>query len=345
VTDPATLAIAAAATFVAAAVGSRLALAIVRRRLLDQPNARSSHRAPTPRGGGIGFVPVILAGIAIAALIEPVTGVVALLAGGMAVAAVSFADDIRSLPGLFRFAVQMAAVAAVLAVWPGGPILLWDGAPVLVDRFAVGFAWLWFINLFNFMDGIDGIAASEAGVVSVGVVAVAAAVPAAAALPALPAVIVGAAAIAFLTVNWPPARIFMGDVGSVGLGFLLGWLLVSLASAGYPAAAVILPLVFVLDATTTLARRAARGARLGSAHRDHAYQAAVDRGVPHAVVTSAVIVAGVGLIALAVWSVNAPVPALLAAGTLAGAFVLALRFGWPPFQRRAGAGETARRSR
>ncbi|MCC6736766.1 MAG: hypothetical protein IT534_11660 [Bauldia sp.] len=342
VTDPATLAIAATASFLAAAIASRMALRLLRRRLVDQPNARSSHRAPIPRGGGIGFVPVVLAGIAIAAAIAPLPAAIAVIVGGAAVAVVSFADDVRSLPGSLRFAVQAAAVTAVLASWPSGPIL-WEGAPILLDRVVVGFAWLWFINLFNFMDGIDGLAASEAGVVAFGVVAVAAAVPAVG-LPALPAVIAGAAALAFLTVNWPPARIFMGDVGSVGLGFLLGWLLVAVAAAGFPAAAMILPLAFVVDATTTLVLRAIRGAPLGSAHRDHAYQAAVDRGVPHAVVTVAVIVAGVALIGLAVWSVDAPAAALAGAGSMSIVLVLALRFGWPPFQRRGGE-ETARRSR
>lgn len=343
-TDTATLVLAAVATFAAAFVASRLALRVLRRRLLDQPNARSSHRAPIPRGGGGGFIPVVLVGLGVAGAAEAAPAAIAAIIGGVIVAAVSFADDFRPLPGSLRLIVQAAAVLGVLAAWPGGPIL-WDGAPLLLDRLFVGIAWLWFINLFNFMDGIDGIAASEGGLVGLGVVAVALAAPAAAGM-ALPAIIVAAGALAFLTVNWPPARIFMGDVGSVGLGFLLGWLLVATAAAGFLAAAVILPLVFVVDATTTLALRAGRRAPLGQAHRDHAYQAAVDRGVPHRVVTTAVIIAGVGLIGLAAWSTVQPVAALMVAAALSGLLVMALRFGWPPFQRRPGAvGETARRSR
>lgn len=337
------------AVLLAAAVASGAARTWLQSRAPDLPNARSSHSKPIPRGGGIGFIPVILVALVLVALLLPedatLPAFAAGIAGAVAVAAVSFADDLRPLSGRIRFGVQAAAVALVLAFWPGDAILGAD-VPVVLDRLVVGVAWLWFINLFNFMDGIDGLAASEAGVVSAGIVLVAVAGSAVAILPALPAVIVGAGAVGFLRLNWPPAKVFMGDIGSITTGFLLGWLLLAVADAGYLAAAAILPLVFVLDATTTLVLRILRGERPGEAHRDHAYQRAVDRGVPHAVVTSAVIVAGLGLIGLAIWSINAPGPALAAAGSLAALLVLALRFGWPPFQRRAGAdGETARRSR
>jgi len=335
--------------FGAVAIASRVARTWLEGRVPDLPNARSSHRKPIPRGGGIGFIPVILVALVLVAVLVPehatLPAFAAGILGAVAVAVVSFADDLRPLSGRIRFAVQAAAVGLVLALWPGGAILGPD-VPIVLDRLAVGLAWLWFINLFNFMDGIDGLAASEAGVVSAGVVAVAMAGSAMLVLPAVPAAIVGAGAVGFLTVNWPPARVFMGDVGSIPLGFLLGWLLISLAGAGYLAAALILPLVFVLDATSTLVVRLVRGRRLGEAHRDHAYQAAVDRGVPHAFVTAWVVATGVGLFALAVWSIRAPVPALVGAVGLAALLVLALRFGWPPFQRRAGVdGETARRSR
>ncbi|MCW5713220.1 MAG: hypothetical protein KIT43_01715 [Bauldia sp.] len=333
----------------AAGVTSGLARKSLQNRVPDQPNARSSHRNPVPRGGGIGFIPVVLVALILLAVLVPEYAILPAFAAGIvgaiAVAAVSFADDLRPLSGRVRFAVQAAAVALVLVFWPGGTILGPD-IPVVLDRLVVGFAWLWFINLFNFMDGIDGIAASEAGVISAGIVAVAVGGSALTILPAVPAAIVGAGAIAFLTVNWPPAKVFMGDIGSITLGFLLGWLLLAVADAGYLAAAAILPLVFVLDATATLVLRILRGERPGEAHRDHAYQLAVDRGVPHAVVTSAVIVTGLGLIAIAVWSIAAPLPAIVAGATLSAGLVLALRFGLPPFQRRAGAGgETARRSR
>lgn len=333
----------------AAGVTSGAARKWLQSRAPNRPNARSSHRTPIPRGGGIGFIPVILLALVLLALLEPdqanLPAFAAGIGGAIAVAAVSFADDLRPLSGRLRFGVQAAAVALVLSFWPGGAILGPD-VPLVLDRFVVGVAWLWFINLFNFMDGIDGIAASEAGVVAAGIVTVAIAGSALLTLPAVPAAIVGAGAVGFLTVNWPPAKVFMGDVGSVGLGFLLGWLLIAVASAGFLAAAVILPLVFVVDATSTLVLRLVRRERIGEAHRDHAYQAAVDRGVPHAVVTSGVIASGIGLIALAAWSIDAPVPALAAAAGVSTLVVLALRFGWPPFQRRAGGdGETARRSR
>lgn len=312
--------------FAAGTVVCAVVLVALRRwTVLDNPNARSSHARPVPRGGGLGFVPVILIGWWWLSTAGLAAAPPAVLIGALAIAVVSFADDLRGMPMGVRLAVQAAAIAAVLATAPIGPILS-DALPPLLDRAIAGLLWLWFVNLFNFMDGIDGIAASEAALVAAGIAVLALQHPELA-LPAREAVVVAAAALAFLLFNWPPARMFMGDVGSVTLGFLLGWLLIETASAGAAPAAILLPLYFSADATSTLLMRAWRRENLAEAHRGHAYQRAVDGGQSHALTTLTVVGLGLVLILLALLSATRPMWALIAGAILTGAFILRQR--WP----------------
>ncbi|CAN5297217.1 glycosyltransferase family 4 protein [soil metagenome] len=306
--------------FAASTLLCGLVLAALRRwTVLDNPNARSSHAVPVPRGGGLGFVPVILLGWWLLSFGGAATVPPAVLIGAVAIAVVSFGDDLRGVPMGVRLAVQAAAVAAVLATVPVGPIVS-DALPPLVDRLIAGILWLWFVNLFNFMDGIDGLAASEAAIIATGISGLALLYPELA-LPAREAVVLSAAALAFLLFNWPPARMFMGDVGSVVLGFLLGWLLIETAAAGAAPAAMLLPLYFSADATSTLLLRARRRENIAEAHRSHAYQRAVDRGQSHALTTLTVAGLGVALILLAALSATQPVPALAAGVLLTGGLI------------------------
>lgn len=298
---------------------------LTRRGVVDRPNARSSHKRPVPRGGGIGFIAVIAIALGIVALAEN-TVPLPMLAALLLLAAISFVDDIRAVPFWTRLAVQLVAVAAALAALPGDATIIAEGLPVWLDRLIAGLAWVWFVNLFNFMDGIDGIAAGEAITVAAGAVILALS-QSAFADGALPGIVVAAAAAGFLVLNWHPAKLFMGDVGSAGLGFVLGWLLIEAAAAGFLAAALILPMFFLLDATTTLVWRAIRRRPLATAHRDHAYQAAVDRGVGQATVSAAVITLGLVLIGLAVWSVDAPIAAAAIALALSAALIVWMRWG------------------
>lgn len=314
-------AICIAASFFASIVALKW---LIGRGILDQPNQRSSHVRPVARGGGIGFMAVILIALAATA---PYTGVSLIVLGCAAIiAAISFADDVRHVPFLLRLAVQTLAIAAALAAMAPDRAIISSDLPIAMDRALAGLAWLWFVNLFNFMDGIDGIAGSEAAVIGTGILILAIARPMLddAALPAL---VIAAAAIGFLFINWHPARLFMGDVGSAGLGFLLGWLLIEIAAAGYLAAALILPMVFLADSTTTLIMRAARRRPLATAHRDHAYQAAVDRGVSQPAVAGLVIAAGIPLIGLALLSRDAPFLAVLGALAISAALIAWMRWG------------------
>lgn len=235
-------------------------------------------------------------------------GVWPAVAAAAALAALSFLDDLRGLPPAPRLAGHVAAVALGLVLLPGDA-LLFDGAlPLWADRLAVGLAWVWFVNLFNFMDGIDGITGVETIAVAGGL---AAAVLLAAesggddeARAPLAAVLAGAAA-GFLALNWRPAKLFAGDVGSVPLGYLLGWLLVWTACVrGWWQIALLLPLYYWADATTTLLWRAARGEKVWRPHRDHAYQAAVRGGAGHDRVSLRVAALNVLLVALSLLSVT-----------------------------------------
>ncbi len=187
-----------------------------------------------------------------------------------------------------RLLAQAAAVAIGIVVLPGPRDLFYLAA--------IGFVWIWWINLFNFMDGIDGLAGTEAAAIGAGLLLFAG-VGAGAdpALRTLAAAVTGAA-IGFLVWNWSPARIFLGDIGSVPLGYVLGFLLLDLAARGRWTIAVILPLYFLADATITLVRRLLRGERVWQAHREHFYQHAVRRGLGHAAVVKRVIAADLMLI-------------------------------------------------
>src|SRR5581483_3090267 len=200
------------------------------------------------------------------------------LGGAVLLAIVSWLDDRYELSPATRLIPQILVVLLSLDLMRfGGPVTqFW--LPPMLDRVVAGLAWLWFINLFNFMDGADGLTGSEAAAIGAGIVLVAASIdPATALLGAA----LAAAALGFLASNWAPARVFMGDVGSIPLGYLIGFLLLRLAALGMWRAALILPLYFLADATITLGRRALRGEKVWQAHRQHFYQRAVLGGLSH----------------------------------------------------------------
>jgi Fuc2NAc and GlcNAc transferase len=297
----------------------RMALA---RGLLDVPNERSSHRIPTPRGGGFAIVLVATAAFCWLAVTRRLDGAAfAALMGGLAVAAVGLIDDRRPVsPGL-RLAAHLAAALWALA-WLGGlpPLRFGDHLVALGAAGAVvgGLGIVWALNLFNFMDGIDGIAASEATFVAWAGAALTAAPPTGGVSAA--AVMFGAACLGFLPWNWPAARIFMGDAGSGYLGFVISVLAVATARDN-PAALwvwLILGGVFFVDATVTLLHRLLRGEPVQQAHRTHAYQWLARRWRSHLKVTLAV--QAVNLL----WLLPCALLAALHPGAAAAVTVLAL---------------------
>jgi UDP-N-acetylmuramyl pentapeptide phosphotransferase/UDP-N-acetylglucosamine-1-phosphate transferase len=302
---------------------------LVRRAILDRPNERSSHDTPTPRGGGLAVISVLLPAWIAAALLTGASTPWTMLGGALALAAVSWRDDVRGLGILWRLGTQILAVAAGLATL-GGPVF--QGLlPEWLDALAAGFLWLWFVNLYNFMDGIDGIAAVETASIGGGVALV---VLAAATGPtgiAAWGLALAAAALGFLPWNWHRAKLFLGDVGSVPLGYLAGWLLLSLAAAGAWKAALILPLYYLADATITLLRRLRRGEQIWRAHREHYYQRAVQNGMSHASVVKAVLAGNLALVGLALGAeMGLGSLALVMAGTVAAILLYRLTFDQAP---------------
>lgn len=280
------------------------------RRLIDTPGVRSSHSVPTPRGGGAAIVLTFLAGLIGAATFGSVSIELAwaIAGGGGLVAAVGFLDDHGHIAARWRLLAHFVAASWGL-MWIGGvpPLGIFEGTvdlglPGLVLA-AVYLVWL--LNLYNFMDGIDGIASVEAICVCVGA-ALLYIVAGQVDMSVLP-LLLAAAVLGFLVWNFPPARIFMGDVGSGFLGMVLGLLSLQAiwVSLNLFAGWLILVAVFVTDATWTLLRRLLRGERVYEPHRTHAYQHAAQRCGSHLPVT--LCVAAINLIWL--------VPLALCVGT------------------------------
>jgi UDP-N-acetylmuramyl pentapeptide phosphotransferase/UDP-N-acetylglucosamine-1-phosphate transferase len=286
---------------------------------LERPTARGMHTVPVPSGAGAAIV-------AAALLLWPLwqgpeaAQHIPLLATLAALALVSWLDDRRRVsPGL-RLAAHAAAVSLLLAsLGPEHRVL--PALPLAAERALLGLAWLWFVNLFNFMDGIDGLAGVEAVSVAAGYIFVAAVADDAANPLQFLALIVASATAGYLFWNWHPARVFMGDTGSIALGFLLGWLMLDLGLRGLWAAGLILPAYFVADATLTLAKRLLRREKVWRPHRQHFYQRATLGGTRPSAVVLRVAVANAALVALAIFSIRHPLLAVGAAVAVVAALL------------------------
>lgn len=232
-------------------------------RLVATPNYRSSHVSPTPTGGGIAMVFPVLAWCASA----PVSWGVSLACAAGVLALVGLLDDVFELPAIPRLLIQAGSVMWMLAqISPEPGIIVF-----LVTALAV----LWFVNLFNFMDGIDGIAGSQVVVFGVGVLLLSGATLTW--VESLIWVLIGSS-VGFLLFNWHPARIFMGDAGSLSVGLCLPVIALVLDHSGEVplVASLILLAAFVFDASYTLGVRILTGQQFASAHRSHLYQRLAD---------------------------------------------------------------------
>lgn len=293
------------------------------RNVIDVPNERSSHKTPTPRGGGISFVVAFVVGM----LAMGMGGIVAwpvvcgLAIAGAWIALVGFLDDHGHIQARWRLLAHFIGAAWGL-YWMGGvPALSIAGLPLTpgwVLNIAAAFYLVWLLNLYNFMDGIDGLASIEAICVTIGGSILY--VVAGAGDAGLPAILLASAVIGFLLWNFPPAKIFMGDGGSGFLGLVLGILSLQ---AGWQApelfwAWAILLGAFIVDATVTLLRRLIRGEKVYEAHRTHAYQYASRKWGSHRSVTLTVMAINV------LWLF--PVALLVALGKIDGSLGMAVAY-------------------
>ena len=249
------------------------------RSLMDIPNDRSSHTAPTPRGGGVAIVLTFLIALLVLAVFSDFSNILlwALLGAGGLVALIGFLDDHGHIPSRWRLLSHFFAAVWTL-YWLGGlpPLPLFG---VMLDLGWLGHLLaavylVWLLNLYNFMDGIDGIAGIEAVTVCLGGVVLYLLSSEVDFIWSIPALLLLAAVVGFLFWNFPKAKIFMGDAGSGFIGIVLGvlsiqgaWLAPELFWGW-----IILLGVFIVDATVTLLRRVANGEKFDEAHRSHAYQ-------------------------------------------------------------------------
>ncbi len=322
----------------AAGTASWFGVAVIRRwagrgKSLDIPNERSLHTRPMPRGGGLAVVLVVLAGLWLWALRQPMfpwRALAALTLGGLLIAAVSWRDDLRPVSFWIRLLVHVAGAGIVVAGigivgtvgLPCGILCLgWLGLPLTL-------AWIvGLTNAYNFMDGIDGLAGGQAVVAGAGwaLIGWLGGQPAAGAVGLL----LAAASLGFLGHNWPPARIFMGDVGSAFLGYMFAGLTVLAAQSDpvFALAGVALVWPFVFDATLTFFRRLSRGEKVWVAHRSHLYQRLVISGLSHGRVSSLYVGLAVLGAALAVALVQGW-RSLAAVGAAAMAAAAAALWGW-----------------
>jgi UDP-N-acetylmuramyl pentapeptide phosphotransferase/UDP-N-acetylglucosamine-1-phosphate transferase len=258
--------------------------------VIAHPNSRSSHAVPTPQGAGLVIVPAAITVAVLPFALNACSSSLAVgdvhvflvLLGIVCLMGVGFLDDRQPLSITLRLTVQVLVAGVVAFTLP--PHIRLSPIPLLVERAVLVVAILWCINLANFMDGIDLMSATETISIAIGIVALSS-------LGAVPpelgwiAAALGGTMIAFVPWNAPPARIFLGDAGSLPLGLALGLLLMHAAASFRVAPILILPLYYVVDATFTLCLRLRRGDKIWQPHREHFYQRAVRRGmsVPHVI--------------------------------------------------------------
>jgi len=300
---------------------------LLARYALARPNARSSHREPTPQGGGIAVIVATTIVVCAASLFlrhEPSWSLelVVVFTSTIFLALVGVTDDLRPLEAMPRLLLQALAVAVVLSALPTD-LRVFPFAAWWFERLVLFAALLWFVNLVNFMDGIDWMTVAE-------VIPIAAALAIFGLMGALPsgaslvAFVLCGATIGFAPFNRPVAQLFLGDVGSLPIGLILGWLLVLLAGNGHLAAALLLPLYYLGDATITLLRRLANGERITQAHQNHFYQRATDKGFSVNQIVGRVFVTNIVLIGLAAVTLACQSTALHAAMVVTGSGIVGL---------------------
>jgi UDP-N-acetylmuramyl pentapeptide phosphotransferase/UDP-N-acetylglucosamine-1-phosphate transferase len=302
----------------------------LKRYALAKPNSRSSHRAPTPQGAGIAVIAATLGAVGVALAIfslgvSPDLNLPKVVAAALLMTCLGAIDDIRPLPAGLRLILQAVVIAAVIYTLPYQlrvvPLLPW-----WLERLLLLIGGLWFVNLVNFMDGIDWMTVAEV----IPITATLTMLGIAGALPPYGAVLslaLGGAMIGFAYFNRPAAKVFLGDVGSLPIGLIIGWLLLLVAGGGHLVAAIVMPLYYLADATITLFQRLIRREPFWEAHRTHFYQRATDNGFSTMAVVARVFVVNIGLGILAVISVIVPGRpseiAALAVGAVLVAWLLA----------------------
>jgi len=271
------------------------------RYLMATPNHRSAHKVATPQGAGLAVTLSVLAGCWLTTHFWPSAAgprLFPILAAAAALTVLGALDDAHALPASWRLAGQTLAAIVLALSLPQGFQVLPDVLPLVVERILIVLGTVWFVNAINFLDGLDWMTVAEVVPMTLGVAALQAldVVPETIGLLAL--ALLGAT-LGFAVFNKHPARVFLGDAGSLPIGFCLAFMLIFVAKA-HLAAAFLLSLYPLADATITLLRRIAAGEEFTSAHKTHFYQRAVTQGLHVPQVTARVFLLGLFLAFLAV---------------------------------------------
>lgn len=308
-------------SFVLCASLTSALMPVFARYLTAQPNERSGHRVPTPQGGGVAVVitTVLCVWFGIVVLNYNVSGLrLHILAYSVVfLAVVGVLDDKWNVPPLLRLIGQMISVSAILIWGVDEPNIFTPYVPYWIAFLITVLAGTWFINLVNFMDGVDLIVVGEM-VPLTACIGLLGWLGFLGQLESVVAVALCGSLLGFALFNWPRAKLFLGDVGSLPIGLIVAWLLYEAAAQGYWVVAVLLPLYFCADATVTACRRLMNREQLWKAHRTHYYQRAADNGLSALRISSTVFALNLVLCALAIATVFWPIPVIQGTAVLVG---------------------------
>jgi UDP-N-acetylmuramyl pentapeptide phosphotransferase/UDP-N-acetylglucosamine-1-phosphate transferase len=299
---------------------SYIAIPLLKRlSILDLPLERSNHARAVPRGGGIAIMLTVIIMLCIYSATHDDVKVMPLVISVIIVGTISFIDDARGVSIIIRSICHLAAAFLLLDSWP-----------FEINRYLfvfLIFGLYVFANFYNFMDGIDG--AATVGAIHIGFSTFVISLLNRGDLlppdvPLISIIIIGAAS-AFLIFNWQPAQVFLGDVGSITLGFICGWLMINLFLCGYRGASIIIPLYYMSDSGFTLLKRLIKGKKIWDAHSEHFFQKAVRNGQSHAQVTGKIILVNCILSGLSILSTFYSIPSVIIAAATVATLLLRLQ--------------------
>jgi UDP-N-acetylmuramyl pentapeptide phosphotransferase/UDP-N-acetylglucosamine-1-phosphate transferase len=288
--------------------------------IVDIPSSRRAHEKITPRGGGIGLVLIysVLLPIFEYFVIGSLQSTILILSLFIPISLISFLDDISQVPIWLRLVIHIlcSCLAITWLIHPN--LILHYGIPIYLDFIIGAFALLSFINVYNFMDGIDGITASQSIHYSITILILSFMqydiIPNVDIVIAS-AIIIGCWSLGFIYFNWQPAKIFIGDVGSISLGFLIGVCLLTIASASAKlfAACVIASLYYIADGSITILIRMMKGEKIWEPHLQHFFQKSIQKGRSHKKTVKRIIKCNMLLMLLSIYSLHQPVVSIIGA--------------------------------
>ena len=271
---------------------------------IDTPNSRSSHTKPTPKG--IGLVIIISLFILQFIFMEKLDTLFLICL--VSLTGVSFINDYKQLSAFFRIIFQSIIICLIINFWPPiqNIVLFNNLIPIWFQNILIFFAFLWFINLFNFMDGIDGITGVQCLIVSIGTIAALSLINNTSEFELFLCGFISGSSAAFLIWNWHPAKVFLGDAGSISLGFINFILILILCINNLWFVAIILNSYYLIDSTYTLLKRIKMKKISCEAHKEHFYQLPIQKGVKHSKVSQLILLHGMLMILISVFSIIKP---------------------------------------